>query len=813
MNGIETDEELEQLIDRLTMQLASDEDVDLETLIHEHPQHEQRLRLVFPAMCGMAQLSRQATDEGRRGDRFRTAERDSDERSLPAIGDYEILGEIGRGGMGVVYRARERTLHREVALKVLPLAALADRRQLARFHNETRAAAALHHSHIVPIYSVGVERGIHYYAMQYIAGPTLAEVLTELRGRDGLSPGSETAPTEQPTGEHEATSGSSSPTSDASTEPLGKIQTSIAARRSSSPSNYYRTVARWGIQVAEALAHAHEHGVVHRDIKPANLLLEDVDNIWVTDFGLARLDVGTTMTGSGDLLGTLRYMSPEQVAGHGDADGSSHRRVLVGGHALRGADAATGFCRTVPQRLAATDRDEGSAVLRDVSMSTIPVDLETIVLKAMEKDRSERYDTAGELADDLKRFVENHPIQARRASLVQRLRKWAKRHVGLVLVGVLALMLVSVTAFLAAVLIWRANEATKSALADRDAALQRAHEKATLAMIAVDEMYDGVATRWIANDAELTTLQREFLDQAVEIYEQIAQETANDRFSRKEVAYAWQRISDIRYATGQWKESLESAERSILAFDGLLQADPDNVDLLYALGPLYSNSSILMMRSNRMEEADAAIRKAAAVFQRLVNLEPEDKQHRLSLANTELNRSQLLWYLGQLEDAEPPARRAWQQAQQLASENDNQDWMFSDVAFNSAGNLSNLLQEMGRDGEAEQVSRQAVAECESLALDRPEDRRGAAHAGKAAWTTRIDSRRLGKIAGRRGGHPLKPRRAGKVAALWGFTFPTLPSVIAGRSRGGRVPGARTDPFSCTSAEHSRQAIAQTRQER
>ena len=179
INHEATDEELDKAIDRLTERLQLGDDVDLTAVIHEFPQHEQHLRTLLPVIQDLTRLSRQAvalTDDGLGG-----TEGLASEESLPALGDYQILEEIGRGGMGVVFRARQRTLDRIVALKVLPRASLADSSQLARFHNEARAAATLQHPHIVPVYSVGVERGIHYYAMQYIEGLTLAQTLQQLR--------------------------------------------------------------------------------------------------------------------------------------------------------------------------------------------------------------------------------------------------------------------------------------------------------------------------------------------------------------------------------------------------------------------------------------------------------------------------------------------------------------------------------------------------------------------------------------------------------------------------------------------------------
>jgi serine/threonine protein kinase len=207
------------------------------------------------------------------------------------LGDFKILRELGRGGMGVVYEAEQVSLNRRVALKVLPLAATMDPRQLERFRHEARAAGLLHHPHIVPVYGVGCERGVHYYAMQLIEGCSLAAVI---EGRRGSEPAS---------GPEPAAAGR------AQTRPLAGPGT-VPSRRAQQP---FRRVAELVSQVADALEYAHAMGVVHRDVKPANLLLDAGGNVWVTDFGLARLGESSGLTISGDLLGTLRYMSPEQA--------------------------------------------------------------------------------------------------------------------------------------------------------------------------------------------------------------------------------------------------------------------------------------------------------------------------------------------------------------------------------------------------------------------------------------------------------------------------------------------------------------------
>jgi serine/threonine protein kinase len=335
------------------------------------------------------------------------------------LGDFRIIREVGRGGMGVVYQAEQVSLGRRVALKVLPFAAALDSQQLQRFHNEARAAAGLHHSHIVPVYGVGCERGVHYYAMQFIDGHTLAALIRQLRRPAALK----AAPAGDATVPHVPGPGANDADAGAET-PLAAV---LSTERAGRGREYYRTVARWGAQAAEALDYAHQVGVVHRDVKPANLLVEGKGQLWVTDFGLARIQSEASLTATGDLVGTLRYMSPEQALA---------KRVPIDHRTDVYSLGATLYeLLTLRPAFGGTDRQE---LLRQIAFEepvpprrldrAVPVELEIIVLKALEKNPQDRYATAQELADDLRRWLEDRPIRARRPSVPQRLRRWARRY-------------------------------------------------------------------------------------------------------------------------------------------------------------------------------------------------------------------------------------------------------------------------------------------------------------------------------------------------------------------------------------------------
>jgi serine/threonine protein kinase/Tfp pilus assembly protein PilF len=349
------------------------------------------------------------------------------------LGDFRIVREVGRGGMGVVYEAVQISLGRRVALKVLPFASTMDSRQLQRFKNEAQAAAHLHHQNIVPVYATGCERGVHYYAMQFIEGQTLAAAIAELR--EAFGP--------RPTGEGNARAEPStarSPQRGGGVMPPTRAAGGLTTERSVHSPGYFRAAVRLAVQAAEALEFAHQMGVIHRDVKPANLLVDDRGNLWVTDFGLAHCQGNATMTMTGDLVGTLRYMSPEQALAR--PAGIDHRTDVYS------LGATLYELLTLEPAFAGHDRQQ---LLRQVAFEdpkppsrynkALPRELETLLLKSLEKSPGQRYATAADLADDLRRYLEDKPIRARRPGLWQKAKKWAWRNRAVVWTAAACLLL------------------------------------------------------------------------------------------------------------------------------------------------------------------------------------------------------------------------------------------------------------------------------------------------------------------------------------------------------------------------------------
>ncbi|MCR9294503.1 MAG: serine/threonine-protein kinase [bacterium] len=336
------------------------------------------------------------------------------------LGEYELICELGRGGMGVVYKAHERKLNRDVALKILPPFSVPNRTQVDRFELEAKAAASLNHDHIVPVYHIGEEDGTRYFAMKLIDGDPLSVVVRSARlavqssSKSRPKGSSTTVRTRaERTDKHDLQIDLSSDYFLASaTEGTPKSTMKLA-----------KLVALIGVQTAQALHHAHERGVVHRDIKPSNLIIDKQQKVWVTDFGLAQLQSSPALTQTGDIVGTLRYMSPEQASGRRNfvdnrtdiySTGITLYELLTLRPACRG--------KTVPEVLREITF-ELPTPLRKLNPG-IPRDLETIIQRAIERNPNDRYPNAQALAEDLQRFLNGKRLNTKRFSAWKRTRDW-----------------------------------------------------------------------------------------------------------------------------------------------------------------------------------------------------------------------------------------------------------------------------------------------------------------------------------------------------------------------------------------------------
>jgi eukaryotic-like serine/threonine-protein kinase len=709
------------------------------------------------------------------------------------LGDFRVVREVGRGGMGVVYEAEQLSLARRVALKVLPFAGALDARQLQRFKNEALAAACLQHQHIVPVYFVGSERGVHFFAMQYVEGQTLAAVIAELRrlgGRDGPAAAGAGAglagelagaswPTTAPRPAAPQPTGPYTPPRGPGAADTGPQRAASSTERSLRSPAYFRTAARLGLQAAEALEHAHGLGVVHRDVKPANLMVDARGELWVTDFGLAQVQSDTRLTLTGDLVGTLRYMSPEQALAQ--RVGIDHRTDVYSlGTTLY-------ELLTLEPAIVGSDRQE---LLRQIAFEeprpprklnkAIPADLETIALKAMEKSPAERYQTAQELADDLRRFLEDQPIRARRPSLRQRVTKWARRHRAVVWsAGVAALLILALGLVGLAVSNDRLERARQQTADQRDEAKRKRRE----ARRAVDKMFTEFAEGWLADQPHLEEKQRHFLLNALEFYEAFARERTADPAERLGAVQAYRRVGEIQHKLGQLAKA-EAAYRQGIALVGeyLAEPPPDEYHLRAYReeeGGCHHNLALLLKDTGQFREAKEAYLLSIAAFQRLVDEfpdAPERRHYRAAIALAHKSLGALLAASESLPTAERSLRKSITLWKGLAGEEITVG-VYAGLCDANEG-LGHLLLAAGRAREAEAPCREALKMAKRLVEHdrKPEHENRLAHC----------QTELGLVLGRLGRGEQAEQQSRDALALYrklAANFPMRPDYRQGKARG------------------------------
>jgi serine/threonine protein kinase/Tfp pilus assembly protein PilF len=633
------------------------------------------------------------------------------------LGDYRILREIGRGGMGVVYEAEQLSLGRRVALKVLPFAAAIDPRQRQRFQIEAQAAAQLHHPHIVPVFGVGCDQGIHYYAMQFVEGRSLAAILQELRAGGHLhaakptpsraaAPGStEEAPSLgveagidagqrfapeavlNPRGVTSATG------SDAFASPTAGLSSSshslahTASGSSHQDRTYCRNVARLGADAADALEHAHDLGILHRDIKPANLLIDFHGAVWVTDFGLARFPSDLSLTATGDMVGTLRYMSPEQsLARSGIVDQRTDIYSL-----------GVTLYELLTLRPAFNGRDH-QELLRQIAMEepipprrlnpAVPRDLETVILKATAKDPSNRYTTAREMAADFRRFLEDRPILARRPGPLEHTLRWALRRKELVATTAAILILALI---IGSVVTW--DQARKT-----DAANRRHHAYIIETYPLIDRLsMESLeqATKLLTGTADAETRESALQEyrEKLKFYQNASELPRTDAESRRIIARAYKQLGFVRGILSGANRAENGPDRALLS-----QAEED-----------YGRS--------------------IALYETLLAEAPNDPKVRRHFAEAlgTWGWGWLLWFTHRPKDAEPHYRRALELWRELVQEigtrsagalaPENAPYEYKDLIYlaSAVHMLAGMLDVKGQSNDAEALRRQLIDDTSQLA--------------------------------------------------------------------------------------------------
>lgn len=555
---------LDELIEQFLEAYRRQDGPSPEEFAAQHPEWASELRGLLPALILLEQGRPEPTP-------LPSAETDAVPQQL---GEYRIVREIGRGGMGVVYEAAQEALARRVALKLLPAQALRDATQVQRFQREARAAARLHHTNIVPVHGVGEHHGSHYYVMELIDGQGLDRVLQD---------------------ENDA--------------------------------ERFTRVARLGMQAAEALAHAHAQGVLHRDVKPSNLLLDARGNVWLTDFGLARAEGLDDLTATGDVVGTLRYLPPERFNGQTDVRGDVYSLGLTLYELLARRPA---FDATERNRLLRQVMQDEAPPLRRL-VRGLPRDLETVVMKACQRDPAQRYQTAQELADDLRRYRDGRNVSARRPRVWERGWRWCRRN-PVVASLCLAVFLSLVGGLAAFGSQWYRAERQKD----------RAEVLFARARKAVNECFDTVTNNPIFQEPGMEEARKVLLQTALPFYREfLAEQGDNVALSaelREELARTHARVAYILHQVGEHDEALTAYERAIPLYAELAAHQPNNQALRVELGQCHFRSAQLILQV-KLKRGDvvALLRQANAIAEQLIGERPDGVPPRLLLAKVQLH--------------------------------------------------------------------------------------------------------------------------------------------------------------------------------
>ena len=540
----------------------------IDEYVRRHPSLAEQIRSVFPSLLSLekVKVGQQAAVDGRAT---------LAGLEIKRLGDFEILREIGRGGMGIVFAARQESLDRVVAIKVLPRQSLLDDADLKRFHQEARLAAAMHHSNIVPVYGTGDFDGSHYLVMQLVDGLSLDKHLAEADAPMSIE-----------------------------------------------------EVANLGVQISDAIAYAHDNDVLHRDIKPGNVILQSDGIAQITDFGLAT-STDNERTRSRTLSGSLRYLAPERLKGVSDRRSDVYSIGLTLFEMLMGQPA-----------FQQNDTNELLHALVNPSPLTIgkhrsdvPLDLETIVLKAMASDPKSRYQSAGELRDDLRRFIANEPIVARKTTSLQRLGLWCRREPKSAIAAataISALLVISVVSTLAYLFTADANRKTTTAL-------KRSESIVKSSMEALDNIVDVVSLSPISEpidfwDSDVLQVDQSFADpaslaspHAAEIlerlrpmYEELLRQSPTDPAIVMRMVGASVQHARILNQLGESQQAGETIQLGTeLLEDASINVQIPEDEKQIWLARLANEQGNYINRGFKLEKADACFKKALLFAQKL----------------------------------------------------------------------------------------------------------------------------------------------------------------------------------------------------
>ncbi|MDA1049492.1 MAG: serine/threonine-protein kinase [Planctomycetota bacterium] len=583
---------------------------------------------------------------------------------LGDFGDYELLAEIGRGGMGIVYRARQKSADRLVALKVirreqlLGLPTDTQNKDMERFRTEAQATASLEHDNIVTVYDVGEVDGQRYYSMRYVDGPSLAEMLSN-------------GPLEQ------------------------------------------RRAARYTQAAASALEEAHAAGILHRDLKPHNIMLDErQDRALVADFGLAKLvDGHDELTRAGEVMGTPSYMSPEQTQDAGQVTARSDVYSL-GATLYHLITARPPFQAATSVETLRQVMDEEPVPPSHLNRA-IDLDLETICLKCLQKEPERRYLSARELADDLSRYLERKPILARPVSSLERTLRWCRRN------PVVATSFGAAFFFLIVALIGvtYGYATAKVALRETKQSYQDARET-------VDYFFTQVSENVLLDRPGMQPLREDLLQRALVHYRRFLERREGDKSMRTELGLANYRVGRIVEEIESPERALASYEEAARIQTGLVEEDSNDFEQRQALATTLNAKAGALGQLKRWDAADEVFQRAKQLREGLADDASAPAAHlpeyRRTLANTYMNLGIVERARGNLDDAQANFQQATQIRAVLLAKNADDPHVLRDRAM-GLFNLANFAIADDRVPDAEQHLLAAIPIFERLLEDTPDD--------------------------------------------------------------------------------------------
>lgn len=580
---------LTRLLDEYLCGLEQGEPLDVDELLRENEDISETLRAYLDKLHDLHGIA-----AGIQQSVFGSAELGENAR----LGEYTILREVGRGGMGIVFEARQDSLDRRVAIKLLPMTAMLDTRQIARFKNESHAAGQLQHPNIVSVHGVGSERGIHYYAMQFIDGGGVDAWIQQKRDR------------------------------------------------ADARSDDWRTAVELAVEAAEALDYAHGCGIVHRDIKPSNLLLDHDQRIWVTDFGLARCQNALSLTRSGDLIGTMRYMSPEQACGR--AELVDHRTDIYS------------LAATLYEMLTlepAVQGDDGPGLLRAIgkdapvrvrkTIPNVPRDLDVVLRKAMSKEKDDRYATAKEFADDLRAVLDGRATVAKPPSIPTLTGRFIVRHHRLVTAAMVIVVLATCWLAISSIAILQSGRAVQDQIARADRHFRQARDTVdVLGMDVADELALIPGTEPVRG---------RILQATLEYYQRFVVDAANDPKLISDLALTHSRIGSIVRELDSPASAIvhfDRAEEAFRRFDQSTSVDESGAAVNQSMRAQNLNRlGLACFDAGLLGRAESAYRTAHRLQKQLIAAHPDNDTYAVDYALTLSNIGLLEARIGDRSDA------------------------------------------------------------------------------------------------------------------------------------------------------------------